>query len=107
MDIIEEIKKAQISSQHLESKRINSRAPWWTAACGNLRAKKIQLLKKAKKKKHFKEEDWIKYKERSAKLERIIKARRFTEVFCKALKVEFAEKCITFVNYQHFSPGEY
>ncbi|GFQ94641.1 uncharacterized protein TNCT_450951 [Trichonephila clavata] len=28
MDWIKEIKKAQISSQHLESKRINSRAPW-------------------------------------------------------------------------------
>ncbi|GFR00889.1 hypothetical protein TNCT_183451 [Trichonephila clavata] len=74
MDIIEKIKKAQISSQHLKSKRINSRAPWWTAACGYLRAKKRQLLKKATKKHHFKDEDWIKCKEISTKLKRIIKA---------------------------------
>ncbi|GFQ92488.1 hypothetical protein TNCT_626271 [Trichonephila clavata] len=71
LDIIEEIKKAEISAQHLELKRINSRAPWGPAACKYLRAKKRQLLKKANK--YFKEEDWIKYKEINAKLKRTIK----------------------------------
>ncbi|GFX08967.1 retrovirus-related Pol polyprotein from transposon 297 [Trichonephila clavipes] len=60
-DIIKEIKKAQILSQETEKKQISSRAPWWTAACGHLRAKKRKLLNKARK--NFKEEDWIKYKE--------------------------------------------
>ncbi|GFS67861.1 hypothetical protein TNCV_2295201 [Trichonephila clavipes] len=73
IDIITEIKKAQILSQEPEKKQISSRAPWWTAACGHLRAKeKRKLLNKARK--NFKEEDWIKYKEVSAKLKRKIKA---------------------------------
>ncbi|GFY04577.1 probable RNA-directed DNA polymerase from transposon BS [Trichonephila clavipes] len=72
IDIIKEIKKAQILSQGTEKNLISSRAPWWTAACGHLRAKKRKLLNKARK--NFKEEDWIKYKAVSAKLKRTIKA---------------------------------
>ncbi|GFR05863.1 hypothetical protein TNCT_728751 [Trichonephila clavata] len=34
-NIIEEIRKAQILCQESEIKQINSRAPWWAAACGD------------------------------------------------------------------------
>ncbi|GFR18786.1 hypothetical protein TNCT_526691, partial [Trichonephila clavata] len=34
IDVVEEIRKAQILSQESEKNQINSRAPWWTAACG-------------------------------------------------------------------------
>ncbi|GFX40229.1 hypothetical protein TNCV_4318631 [Trichonephila clavipes] len=60
-DIIEEIKKAQILPQESEKKKqISSRPPWWTEACGHLRAEKRKLLNKARKNV---KEDWIKYKE--------------------------------------------
>ncbi|GFW68989.1 probable RNA-directed DNA polymerase from transposon BS [Trichonephila clavipes] len=89
--------------------KISSRAPWWTAACGHLRAKKRKLLNKARK--NFKEEDWIKYKEVSAKLKRTIKAckENFWHKTCEKISSKVLFKIIRIIknrtnpNYSSFN----
>ncbi|GFT59529.1 putative RNA-directed DNA polymerase from transposon X-element [Trichonephila clavipes] len=100
------MKKAQILSQETEKKKqISSRAPWWTAACGYLRAKKIRkLLNKARK-------NWIKYKEVSAKLKRTIKAckENFWHKTCEKISSKVLFKIIRIIknrtnpNYSSFN----